>query len=77
MAEKAWKSRESEDDENGKQNSISVRGMQFAYEGQHPLFYDFNLNIPPGSRCLLVGANGSGSEIASFSDFSISFVLCC
>ncbi|KAJ9176459.1 hypothetical protein P3X46_011768 [Hevea brasiliensis] len=60
MAEKAWKSRESEEDENDKQNSISVRGMQFAYEGQPPLFYDFNLNIPPGSRCLLVGANGSG-----------------
>lgn len=41
-------------------SSISVRGMQFAYEGQPPLFYEFNLDISPGSRCLLVGANGSG-----------------
>uniref|UniRef100_A0A2P2PKI1 Uncharacterized protein MANES_12G033800 n=1 Tax=Rhizophora mucronata TaxID=61149 RepID=A0A2P2PKI1_RHIMU len=55
--------REREGDEKhgkGNGNSISVRGMQFAYEGQPPLFYDFNLNVPPGSRCLLVGANGSG-----------------
>lgn len=34
--------------------------MQFAYDGQAPLFVDFNLDIAPGSRCLLVGANGSG-----------------
>ncbi|KAJ8899432.1 hypothetical protein K2173_018406 [Erythroxylum novogranatense] len=45
---------------NEKSNSIAVRGMQFAYDGQSPLFYDFNLDVPPGSRCLLVGANGSG-----------------
>ncbi|KDP26513.1 hypothetical protein JCGZ_17671 [Jatropha curcas] len=57
MAEKAWKNEESE---NEKQNSISVVGMQFAYEGQSPLFYGFNLNTLPGSRYLLVGANGSG-----------------
>ncbi|KAL6340245.1 hypothetical protein AAG906_040681 [Vitis piasezkii] len=41
-------------------NSIKVNGLQFAYEGQPPLFLDFNLQISPGSRCLLVGANGSG-----------------
>ncbi|KAH7577689.1 hypothetical protein JRO89_XS01G0285400 [Xanthoceras sorbifolium] len=39
--------------------SIKVCGMQFAYEAQTPIFYDFNLDISPGSRCLLVGANGS------------------
>ncbi|KAL9395669.1 hypothetical protein Peur_009922 [Populus x canadensis] len=58
MAEKA--SQSIEKGENEKANSISICGMQFAYAGQHPLFYDFNLNISPGSRCLLVGANGSG-----------------
>ncbi|KAL3603451.1 hypothetical protein D5086_004310 [Populus alba] len=60
MAEKASQSIEKEGGENEKANSISICGMQFAYAGQHPLFYDFNLNISPGSRCLLVGANGSG-----------------
>lgn len=44
-------------------NSIRVCGMQFSYEGQPPIFADFNLNIKPGSRCLLVGANGSGKSI--------------
>eukprot|EP00257_Ricinus_communis_P021702 XP_015581241.1 ABC transporter I family member 19 [Ricinus communis] len=43
-----------------KADAISVCGLQFSYEGQFPLFYDFNLDLPPGSRCLLVGANGSG-----------------
>lgn len=42
-------------------SSIKVHGMQFAYEAQPPLFVDFNLNVLPGSRCLLVGANGSGN----------------
>lgn len=45
-------------------NSIKVNGLQFAYEGQPPLFLDFNLQISPGSRCLLVGANGSGTFLA-------------
>ncbi|KAJ6392153.1 hypothetical protein OIU77_025999 [Salix suchowensis] len=61
MAEKASQSTEGGGGgENEKGNSISICGMQFAYAGQHPLFYDFNLEISPGSRCLLVGANGSG-----------------
>jgi len=62
MAEKASRSIEKGGGENEKANSISICGMQFAYAGQHPLFYDFNLNISPGSRCLLVGANGSGKS---------------
>jgi len=49
-------------------NSIAVRAMNFAYPGQPPLFADFSLDIAPGSRCLLVGANGSGQIHLSFSD---------
>lgn len=41
-------------------SGIEVKGMQFAYDGHHPLFLNFTLNVSPGSRCLLVGANGSG-----------------
>ncbi|CAN6462124.1 unnamed protein product [Victoria cruziana] len=40
--------------------TISVKGMNFAYQNQPPLFTEFNLTVSPGSRCLLVGANGSG-----------------
>ncbi|KAL3644979.1 ABC transporter I member 19 [Castilleja foliolosa] len=42
------------------QYSIQVSGMQFSYDAQSPLFFDFNVNISRGSRCLLLGANGSG-----------------
>ncbi|CAI0385787.1 unnamed protein product [Linum tenue] len=49
--------------ENDKSNSISVSAMQFSYDSnQAPLFFDFNLDIAPGSRCLLTGANGSGKS---------------
>lgn len=40
---------------------IRVEAMQFAYEINSPLFVEFNLEIGPGSRCLLLGANGSGT----------------
>lgn len=42
-------------------SSIRLSGMQFSYEEQNPLFFDFNLDVAQGSRCLLVGANGSGN----------------
>lgn len=39
---------------------IQVEGMQFSYDNQYPLFFEFSLKILPGARCLLLGANGSG-----------------
>ncbi|XP_028767569.1 ABC transporter I family member 21 [Neltuma alba] len=54
------RSEDKEEDGNEGCSGIRVRGMQFAYDGQPPLFVDFNLKICTGSRCLLVGANGSG-----------------
>ncbi|KAL4378534.1 hypothetical protein GQ457_02G003980 [Hibiscus cannabinus] len=59
MAEQAC-CRSGGEEENGESKTITVCGMQFAYELQNPLFFDFNLDIARGSRCLLVGANGSG-----------------
>lgn len=52
-------------------DAIRVSGMQFAYEVEDPIFFDFNLDLPAGSRCLLVGANGSG-KIIDF-DFPLWF----
>lgn len=49
----------------GESSSIQVNGMQFSYDFQTPIFFDFNLNIVPRSRCLLLGANGSGILILS------------
>lgn len=44
-------------------DAIRVSGMEFAYEVEDPIFFDFSLDLPSGSRCLLVGANGSGTMI--------------
>lgn len=46
-------------------DAIRVSGMEFGYEVEDPLFFDFNLDLPAGSLCLLVGANGSGTMIVS------------
>jgi ATPase subunit of ABC transporter with duplicated ATPase domains len=43
-----------------RRSGIEVSALQFGYDGQLPLFARFNLRVAPGSRCLLVGANGSG-----------------
>ncbi|KAE8686102.1 ABC transporter I family member 19 [Hibiscus syriacus] len=57
-----------EEKENGESKTIAVCGMQFAYQLQHPLFFDFNIDIARGSRCLLVGANGSGKHMVGGRD---------
>ncbi|KAG2431847.1 hypothetical protein HXX76_009340 [Chlamydomonas incerta] len=48
--------------------SIEVRGLSFAYPGLDgrpipgipPLLRDLTFSLPPGSTCLLLGANGAG-----------------
>jgi CCR4-NOT complex subunit CAF16 len=47
MANKEASKPRDEADENGSSNAIRVCGMQFAYEGEPPLFADFNLELPP------------------------------
>ena len=65
---------ESEMSNSSSSSSIQVSGLHFAYEGQCPFIVDFNLNISSGSRCLLVGANGSGAfPSVSFSQFPTFF----
>ena len=42
------------------QDSIVVRNLRFAFPTSHAIIDDFSLTLPPGSRCLLCGANGTG-----------------
>jgi CCR4-NOT complex subunit CAF16 len=52
----------------GSEPAISVRDLEFSYPGldgrpipgQPPLISGMSLDLPPGSRCLLIGANGAG-----------------
>ena len=41
-------------------DAIEVRALDFAYAGGPPVLRGLSLAVPPGARCLLVGANGSG-----------------
>ena len=41
-------------------SGVAVKDLQFAYPGCAPSVVDFNLDLPRGSRCLLIGANGAG-----------------
>ena len=61
-----------EDNSESSSNGINVKGLQFSYDGQPPLFVDFNVDVSPGSRCLLVGANGSGN--LNFTLYILGFI---
>jgi ATPase subunit of ABC transporter with duplicated ATPase domains len=39
--------------------SVLVENLSFDF-GAGPILTNVNLSLPPGSRCLLVGANGAG-----------------
>ena len=39
---------------------LAINSLSYAYPGSLPVISDFTLNLPPGSRCLLLGANGAG-----------------
>lgn len=43
---------------------LSINSLSYAYPGALPVISDFTLQLPRGSRCLLLGANGAG-EITS------------
>jgi len=40
--------------------AIAVKSLTYAYPGHTPIISDFTLDLPGGSRCLLIGANGAG-----------------
>lgn len=39
---------------------IKVQDLTFSYEAHHPLFTNYNLNIQPGQKVVITGANGKG-----------------
>lgn len=42
--------------------AVSLQGLTFAYPGCAASIKDVNLDLPRGSRCLLIGANGAGER---------------
>ncbi len=42
--------------------SISYRGVDFSYDGEHPVLCDIDLDIPAGATVALVGQSGSGKS---------------
>lgn len=41
---------------------LAINSLSYAYPGSLPVISDFTLNLPAGSRCLLLGANGAGKS---------------
>lgn len=41
---------------------VDIKNLTFAYPGREAVLSDLNLQLTNGSRCLLVGANGSGKS---------------
>ena len=53
----------SEDADNGSVSEdfpLAINSLSYAYPGSLPVISDLTLNLPRGSRCLLLGANGAG-----------------
>jgi len=40
--------------------AVRVDGLTYCYPGHEAVLRDWSLRLPPGSRCLLSGANGAG-----------------
>lgn len=47
-------------------SAVSLNGLNFAYPGCKASIKDVNLEIPKGSRCLLIGANGAGQLLLGY-----------
>lgn len=64
-------------EEGWRRSGIEVSTLQFGYDGEAPLFARFNLRVAPGSRCLLIGANGSGKHPTPGAHHEPRNLLCC
>lgn len=58
-------------EQNGSVPAVEINNLQFTYPGldgqpppgMPPLIQDFSMSLQPGSRCLLIGANGAGKTL--------------
>eukprot|EP01035_Chromulina_nebulosa_P022830 gene22830-29567_t len=41
---------------------IDINDLTFAYPGREPVLRSLNMQLSPGARCLLIGANGAGKS---------------
>ena len=42
-------------------DAVCIKNLAYSYPSGKQVISDFSLNLPPGSRCLLSGANGAGA----------------
>lgn len=41
---------------------ITLAGVSFGYDPEHPILHDINVSIPPGQWVSIVGPNGCGKS---------------
>jgi len=57
--------------------AVCVDNLDFTYKSTYEtkhVLHGLNMTLAPGSRCLLIGANGAGTQLPRF---SISIILNC
>jgi hypothetical protein len=46
------------------ENAVQLNDLTFSYPGCEPFISNCSIDLPKGSRCLLIGANGAGEPRA-------------
>lgn len=54
---------------------LAINSLSYAYPGASPVISNFTLQLPRGSRCLLLGANGAGEISAPIPGLQTIFSL--
>ena len=45
------------------ETAVSLNDLTFSYPGCPPFVNNCSIDLPKGSRCLLIGANGAGEAM--------------
>jgi ABC-type multidrug transport system fused ATPase/permease subunit len=70
-------------EQNGSVPAVEINNLQFTYPGldgqpppgMPPLIQDFSMSLQPGSRCLLIGANGAGKAMGGVTHVQLLMAL--